>query len=159
MVAVLTGAVGITMVCASMAFSQFARGPRYATISATAKPVSVSPGGHGDLVIHILVEPAFHINSAHPKDPDLIATVFTPASSRQVTYGSPIYPKDQSVTTSTGTLMAYTGNVDVTVPFSVKHSAKAGTAIVGGSLTYQGCNANACYPPKQDKIAASVEVK
>jgi hypothetical protein len=160
-------AVGITLVCVLVLAGQGSsshaqgspRGPKYATVTSSVKPPAIAPGGHGELDVHISVEPTFHINVAHPKDPDLIATAFIVSSSRQVIFGAPIYPKDQSVTTMTGKLMAYTGNIDIRVPFTLKKSASSGTATVAGSLTYQGCNANACYPPKTEKVSASVKVK
>lgn len=137
------------------------RGPRYATVSTTATPVSIAPGMGGKLVIHISVAAGFHLNAAKPDDPSLIATSFAPKAVKGVHYGAPVYPKVSriKIEASPKPIPAYVGNVSVIVPFTVDKSAHPGKLSVGGTLTYQGCNAASCYPPKQDPITAAVSVK
>jgi hypothetical protein len=147
------------LVVGSVQAQGFARGPKYAVVSASASPVSIKPGGHGTLVVKVVIDPKFHINSAHPKDPNLIATVFQGSSIGGIKFGTPKYPADHSVTTSSGTVAAYTGTAEIDVPFTVATNAKHGNYSLNGSLTYQGCNANACFPPKSDKISAELKVK
>ncbi len=136
-------------------------GPRYATVAASASPVAVAPGQSGKLIIRLAVAPGFHVNSAKPDDPSLIATSFAPNAVKGVHYGAPVYPAVSRVKieASPKPIPAYIGSVAIIVPFTVAKSAHAGKLSVGGTLTYQGCNAVSCYPPKQDPIAAAVSVK
>jgi hypothetical protein len=151
-------AVVLTVAAAASA-QGFPRGPRYASVAESVTPASLSPGAHGVLTITVDISPNFHINSAHPKDPDLIATAFESSLTKGVRFAAPIFPADQNVTTATGVIPAYTGKVAIKIPFTVSKSAHAGHLSVSGFLTYQGCNATSCYPPKRDKIATSVVVK
>ena len=136
-------------------------GPRYATVAASASPVSVAPGQAGKLVIRVAVASGFHLNSAKPDDPSLIATSFAPNAVKGVHYGAPVYPMVSriKIEASPKPIPAYVGNVAIIVPFTVAKGTHAGKLSVGGTLTYQGCNAVSCYPPKQDPINAAVLVK
>ena len=155
--------LGLPILAAGIASAQGAgpHGPRYATLAASASPASIAPGKAGKLVIRVAVAPGFHINAAKPDDPSLIATSFAPNAVKGVHYGAPVYPAISRVKieASPKPIPAYIGNVAIIVPFTVAKGTRAGKLSVGGTLTYQGCNAVSCYPPKQDPIAAAVSVK
>jgi len=134
-------------------------GPKYAVVSAKAQPATLAPGGHGALVIHMVVAPGFHVNSSTPKDPSLIATAFAPAAEKGVRFSAAKYPKQEMVMSAGQSVAAYQGAFNITVPFMVVSTAHRGVTSVAGTLTYQGCNATACYPPKQETVHATVTVK
>lgn len=149
----------IGLICAaSPSNAQAPHGPDYATVSYTAKPAVIKRGGRGVLTIKIVVKPGFHINAAKPNDPNLIATMFIPKAVKGITLLLAHYPAPHSVMSAGERISAYTGTVTVAVPFMVASSAHPGKAYLSGTLTYQGCNAVACFPPKQEKITAPITV-
>jgi hypothetical protein len=143
------------------AAAQGPAGPNYATVTVKASPASVAPGSAGKLIIKVAIAPGFHLQSAKPSDPDLIATAFAPSTAGAVKYGAPTYPKDQMVRVAGASQPqpVYTGTVDIVVPFKIASSAHPGQAAVGGTLTYQGCNQTACFPPKQTVLRCPVAIK
>jgi hypothetical protein len=143
------------------ASAQSPRGPKYASVSDSISPTAIAPGQGGKLVIFLTVAPGFHVNSVKPTDPSLIATTFAPASAAGLRFGPAKFPKAVMIKTagSTEAIPVYMGAVRIIVPFTVAPSARAGSLTVGGTLTYQGCNSNSCYPPANDSISAKVVVK
>ena len=153
--ALALGALGVA------ASAQSPGNAKVATVTAAAKPASVSRGGKGVLAITVLVSPQFHINAHKPNDPDLIATTFHAGATPGVTFGAPRFPAARSIKVSYEKLpmLVYQGKTTVLVPFTVAKTAKPGRIALKGDLGYQGCNATSCYPPTSAPVQASVTVK
>ena len=129
---------------------------KVATVTASARPATVSRGGKGVLTITVAVAPRFHVNAHAPGDPDLIGTDFHGAGAA---FGAVRYPTAKTIILDKKPTRVYTGRSVITVPFTVPKTARPGRMTVGGSLTYQGCNATMCYPPTTVPVRAVVTVK
>lgn len=129
---------------------------KVAKVTASAKPAIVARGGKGVLTVTVAVAPQFHIYAHAPSDPDMIGTDFHATGAA---FGPVHYPTAKTITVSKKPTRVYMGRSVITVPFTVPKTAKAGRMTIGGSLTYQGCNATMCYPPTTVPVKAVVTVK
>ncbi len=136
-------------------------GPKVATVTASAKPTAVAPGGRGVLLVTVAVGPKYHINAHKPNDPAYIATVFAGQKTPGITYGTPVYPAPHPMKLSYASkpLLVYTGKAVIAVPFTVAKTAKPGKAALSGALSFQGCDAKSCYPPASAQVRAAVTIK
>ncbi len=134
---------------------------KVASVLASVKPASMKRGGKGVLAITLVVAPSFHVNAHKPADPDLIGTDFAPTPMPSVVYGAARFPaaKSLKVGYEKQPMAVYTGRAVIQVPFTVAASARPGPLALGGSVTFQGCNATACYPPQTVLVKATVAVK
>lgn len=135
--------------------------PKVATVTATARPASVAPGGKGVLLVTVAVGPQYHINAHAPNDPAYIATVFAGQKMPGITFGPAVYPAPKAMKLSYAPkpLLVYTGHVVVSVPFTVAKTAKPGKAALMGALSFQGCDAKSCYPPASAQVRAAVTIR
>ena len=135
---------------ATPVFAQFG-GANYAAVTAAASPATVKPGGKTSVVVTIAVNPGFHINAAKPADENLIPTKLTLTVPAGFRAGATAYPKSQIMKApalSDKPLLVYMGKAQICVPVTAV-SAKPGHYTLTGMLQYQGCNANACFPPQE----------
>lgn len=130
-----------------------------AVVSASVSPAHVGRGGKGVLTVTLAVAPQFHVNAHKTNDPDLIATDFAPSAPVGVTFGAVHYPAPHSLSLDGKPTPVYVGRTTFSVPFTVAKTAKAGASTVGGQLTYQGCNAASCFPPRTVAVKASVSIR
>ncbi|HUQ49488.1 MAG TPA: protein-disulfide reductase DsbD N-terminal domain-containing protein [Terriglobales bacterium] len=103
------------------------------------------------LEIRMRVNKGFHINSNKPTSDLLIPTEikFLPAAG--ITIGKIKYPNGHDYNLAIAPqekLSVYTDMVAVSVSLSSAKGAKPGARKVHGTLTYQACDDNSCYPPK-----------
>lgn len=122
----------------------------YVTLEPMAE-VRLSKSKPAKALVRFRVNPGFHVNSNQPKSDLLIPTEIKFESLAGVVVGAPVYPagQDFALSFSPGQkLSVYQGDVQVSVPLSAAKSAKAGAYKLKGSLSYQACNDNACFPPK-----------
>jgi len=142
------------------AHAQFG-GPKVATVTATAKPTTVAPGGRGVLLVTVAVGPKYHINAHAPNDPAYIATVFAGQKTPGITFGPATYPAPKAMKLSYAPkpLLVYTGNAVISVPFTVAKTAKTGKTALAGALSFQGCDAKYCYPPASAQVRAAVTIR
>lgn len=128
---------------------------------------ALHPGQKAIAAIVVEIDDGYHAQAHKPLDPSYIAFVVAPDENAAVTWGEPQYPPGQIEDyPALGKLSVYTDKVVLYVPFSVKGDAKPGQLELGGKLTYQVCDSNACYPPEHPKfkiatkiVAADAEVK
>lgn len=139
-----------------------AQGPTIVSVaSVKASPATVSPGGHGTLMVTLAVAPGYHINAHKPNDPSLIPTAFTAASAGAV-FGTVHYPaaKTIHVSYSPKPILVYESQTAIQVPFTVAKSVPHGKKMaVLGTLSFQGCNQSSCFAPTSLPIHATVGVK
>lgn len=129
--------------------------------TAAVKGASVKHGKTGMLAISVTVAPEYHINAPRPNDPDLIPTTFTGGSAAGVTFGAAQFPAPRSVKASYAKkpMLVYMGHVTILVPFTVAKTAKPGPIALTGTLNYQGCNSQSCFPPATAPIHAFATIK
>jgi hypothetical protein len=156
--ALIGAALLMTMTTAS---AQLAGSPKFASVTAQAAPQALARGASGTLVIHLALTPGYHVNAAKPNQPDAIATTFTPSPAPGIKYLKPRFPAEHLVKLSPSTPPSnvYTGDVAISIPFTVTKAAAPGAHSVGGTLTFQACNASMCFPPKQQPVTARISVR
>ncbi len=130
-----------------------------ATVSASVTPAHVGRGGKGVLTVTLAVAPQFHVNAHKTNDPDLIATDFAPSAPEGVKFGAARYPAPHMLSLDGKPTPVYVGRTTITVPFTVAKTARAGANMLGGQLTYQGCNAASCFPPRTVPVQAAVAIR
>ena len=130
-----------------------------AAVSASAAPAHIGPGGKGVLTVTLTVAPGFHVNAHKTTDPDLIATDFAPGASAGVKFGAAHYPAPRMMTLDGKPSPVYVGRTIISIPFTVAKTAHKSALPLGGQLTYQGCNASSCFPPKTVPVRAAVRVQ
>jgi hypothetical protein len=135
-------------------------GRNLASVAASA-PKSIARGGHGTVTLVVSITPTYHINSHKPADPSLIPTAVIPKATPGVVYGVAHFPpaKSVQVTYSKIPLLVYMGKALITLPFAVTKSAHPGSVRIGGTLDYQACDSQSCYPPSKAPFSVSVVVK
>ncbi len=152
----------------AIAFSPFSK----ATAANTARPqqVTVDPvkqvivvkGKPAKAEIHLHVNNGFHINSNKPTSDLLIPTTVELVPDSHVKIGEIEYPAGKDFTISAAPdekLNVYAGSVNIFAPIVAAKTTVPGTYSVKGTLTYQACSDNACFPPKKVPLEFSVKVK
>ena len=112
-----------------------------------AEEQTVRAGKPGVVELHFQVLDGFHVNSHTPKSDLLIATRMELQPAAGVKAGAVEYPAGHPYTFSSNakeTLDVYSGGFTVKLPVT----AVAGEHEVDGTLRYQACDHEACYPPK-----------
>ena len=130
--------------------------PKFITSQKTSvEPSTLRRGASGKLRITLAVEDTFHIYDPNPGDPYLTATKVTPLKVPGVAFGKPVWPLPMTVKGA----KVHEGTVVVTIPYTVKPSAKTGKAAFGATFYAQGCNATTCYPPARFTVTVPVSIK
>ncbi|MBI2611683.1 hypothetical protein HYW54_02980 [Candidatus Gottesmanbacteria bacterium] len=55
-------------------------------------------------------------------------------------------------------LLVYEGKIKIMMPTEVDKNAKSGKRPIEGMLSYQGCTATLCLPPKKQRFSLEVKV-
>lgn len=116
-----------------------------------AEAETIAANKPATVLLHLRVEPGFHINSHMPKSGLLIPTKLAVETAPGFDVTSVDFPAGQSYSFASdpgNKLDVYTG--DVLLMAHVK--AAPGQHTLRGALRYQACDAAACYPPKLLKI-------
>lgn len=134
---------------------------KVATAHAAVKPAAIARGGKGTLIVTLSIGPKYHVNARKPNDPAYIPTVFTPQPTPGVTFGVAHYPapKLMKLSYSLKPLLVYTGQVTITVPFTVTQGVKPGSLPLSGVVDFQGCDAQSCFPPASAPVKTVFTVK
>lgn len=133
----------------------------YVTVS-TPDSVTLTKTKPARAIVWFRVNPGFHVNSNKPTSDLLIPTEIKFDASPAITVGKLLYPVGKEFALSFSPkqkLSVYQGEVAVTVPLTALKRAKAGVYTLKGSLNYQACNDNACFPPKSAPFVLSVRVE
>ena len=134
---------------------------KVATARAVVKPAAIVRGSKGTLIVTLSVGPKYHVNARHPNDPAYIPTTFTPQPMPGIKFGATQYPapKPMKLSYSPKPLLVYTGQVVITVPFTVTDAVKPGFLPLSGVVDYQGCDAQSCFPPATASVKTAFVVK
>ncbi len=132
-----------------------------ATAHASVTPAAIPRGGKGVMTVTLKIGAKYHVNANKPNDPAYIATIFTPQPVPGIVYGAARYPapKPMKLSYSPKPLLVYTGLVTVSVPFTVTPAVKPGRLPLSGTVNFQGCDAQSCFPPVSAPVKAVIAVK
>lgn len=120
--------------------------------------VTVPAGRDAVVELHFRVNPGMHINSHTPSEKGLIATRLIMPESSGVDLGKVEFPAGSEFALAampSDKLSVYTGEFVVTAHIR----ASAGQHLLQGSLRYQACDTNSCYPPRNAPVAVDVIAK
>lgn len=123
--------------------------------------VTLTPAKPAKATVRFRVNPGFHVNSNKPTSDLLIPTEIKFEANPAVVVGKIAYPAGEDYALSFSPkqkLNVYQGDVAVVVPVSAAKNAKRGTYTLKGSLSYQACNDNACFPPKTAPFELTVQL-
>lgn len=118
------------------------------------------PGDVIQLAIQVTISDGYHINAHQLEDEFLIPTELkiTPGKGFQV--ASPVYPQATSheVSFSEQPLSVYEGKVHIIVPVTLGRKLRPGKYTITGTLKFQACNDEACFPPRTVKLQIPLEI-
>jgi DsbC/DsbD-like thiol-disulfide interchange protein len=120
--------------------------------------VSVPAGKDAVVELHFKINPGMHINSHTPSEKGLIATNLILPENSGVKLDKVEFPAGSEYSLAampSVKLNVYTGEFVVHAHIR----AAAGQHLVQGSLRYQACDVNACYPPRNAPVAVDVVAK
>jgi cytochrome c biogenesis DsbD-like protein len=110
--------------------------------------------------LHVTVDNGYHINSNRPRDKFLIPTQVILKNTPEFTFMPAKFPPalDRKLEFSEEKVLVFEGEVQFEVPARSKGEASTGPKTISGSLRYQACDENTCYPPRTIPFDVPVEV-
>lgn len=117
--------------------------------------VAVAAGKDAVIEMHFRITPGMHINSHVPSEKGLIPTQLKVGQVAGVKMDAVAYPAGSEYAIAAMPkvkLNVYTGEFVVRAHIR----AAAGQHLLQGSLRYQACDVNACYPPREAPVAVDV---
>lgn len=128
---------------ASAAFPQHAH-----VVDASFNFTALQPGQQAVAAFVVQIDNGFHAQSHTPSDPSFIAfkAKVTPEPRLKV-YEAVYPPGEVHDYGDLGKLNVYTGQLIIYLPVQVKPDAATGDLKLTGTLRYQCCDNNVCYPP------------
>ncbi|MEQ1913035.1 MAG: protein-disulfide reductase DsbD domain-containing protein [Vicinamibacterales bacterium] len=132
----------------------------HATVVASASAVNAVPGGSVTLRADVAPNPSIHIYAAGAKDFTPVSLVITPNATLNL--GKATYPKPERAFSpgSADAVPLYRSAFRITMPVTIKASAKSGDIItVGGAVNYQACDDLLCYPVSSAGVSWQFTVK
>jgi len=132
-----------------------------AVIMAPAPLVTAVQGKPATVPLSFRVARGYHINSNQPNSEFLIPTVLKMDATTDIVISKTTYPEGQDMSFAFAPdekLNVYTGDFKVDVLVRPLLSVQAGKYVVRGTLKYQACDNQACYPPKQLPVSFDVKI-
>ena len=121
-------------------------------------PPSLSAGTRAVLVVELTLGPRWHVNSHTPSEIFLVPTELTLATSAGTL--SPVrYPPqvERRFSFSEKPLLVYEGTVRFETDLELPATAAASASITG-TLSYQACNDQQCFPPAKISLSATIVI-
>jgi thiol:disulfide interchange protein len=149
---------GLALICANARGDDSAS--RAELIKAALNVTALRPGKPAMAAVVVDVKPGFHAQSHTPSQEYLIKFQLKVDDNPSLTFGESVYPDGEVYNTKTalGMLNVYTGRIIVRFPVEVKSGAAMGDVKIKGSVRFQVCDDNVCYPPVKTpfEIATSI---
>ncbi|MBI2022813.1 hypothetical protein HYS97_03125 [Candidatus Daviesbacteria bacterium] len=121
-------------------------------------PKKLKKGQKTNLTITLTIPKDIHIQAHKPAEELLIPTKIELEKKVGLSFGQPIYPKPKELPTSWSEvkLLVYEGKINILIPLEISKDAKSGEYLVKGNLSYQGCTAKLCLPPKSKQFTLAL---
>ncbi len=141
-------------------FAQFGNTQQVLSVKSVASQNKIVRGQDFDLAIIIDIKKGLHINSNQPTEDFLIPTIIKFDTSHNMSYGKPKFPKPElkHFSFSENKISVYEGQVIVFVHVSTSPNLSLESKTIKGMVTFQGCNANVCYPPGEETFKITLDV-
>ena len=130
-------------------------------VHATAKPVEVSRGGSGELIVALKIDSGYHVNANPPTFSYLIATQLAVTTSDGISVLAVSYPTALTKTFAFAEkpLAVYEGETEIKAKLTADRTATKGEHSVPALLHVQACDDQVCYPPGKIELQIPVTVK
>jgi DsbC/DsbD-like thiol-disulfide interchange protein len=129
--------------------------PKIVSISGSPT-LEIKRGGSADYPLELTILKGFHIQ-ANPAEKYLIPLTIKMDPLAGVQAGTPLYPRGVPfrLKGSDREISTYDGTVSLKIPIQVDPTVKPGELVVKGTIRYQGCDEELCFPP----VTLPVELK
>ena len=121
-------------------------------------PAAVAPAANATLVVEMTIGTGWHVNSHTPSESYLIPTSVSLSSSAgklsDVRYPAAV---EKRFSFSDAPLRVYEGAVRFELDLDVPAGA-SGDPTVTGTLSYQACNDQQCFPPAKIPLSATISL-
>lgn len=127
-------------------------------VHASVAPVKVAPGGEGQVIVRVTLEPGWHINANPPALEYNIPTTVSFKPDLGVTFASPRYPagEREKFEFEETPMLVYSNTFEIRVGFVANTSARSGMHT--GTLHFQACNNQICLQPASITFPVTIEV-
>ena len=137
-------------------------GPAGLAVKTVSTPVvTIVQGKSGAVPLVFRVAGGYHINSNRPKSEFLIPTALKVEATTDIVIGRTTYPEGHDMSFAFAPdekLNVYTGEFEIDVLVRPLRSVQVGKYALRGTLKYQACDNQACYPPKQLPVTFDVKI-
>lgn len=126
------------------------------TASLAASPVS--PDGRGELMVEIVIDPGWHINSHTPLQ-DYLTPTSVSIAGPGVESDEPSYPAGEIIALGPELqeMSVYQGRTLIRLPFRVSVDRPRGDQAIEVLLSYQACNETTCDAPRRIELRTEVD--
>ena len=121
--------------------------PQVLTVS--VPKVNLTAGGTTDALITLKIVDGYHVNANPPSESNLIPTKVELKAANGISAEKPVYPPGASrkFPFSQKPVAVYDNQVTIQVKLRAAANATQGPHLITGTLNYQACNNEFCFPP------------
>ena len=127
-------------------------------MSVTTNSTEATSGSNGEIVVHVHIDPQFHVMSNKPSKPNYIPTSVALSGSPGVRFEEAVYPPATNYRLGDLELSTFRGDVDVALPFTIDANAAEGTHELRGKVHYQACTDGRCLFPRDEPFETTLHV-
>ncbi len=144
----------LCLVCAGLA-----RADSSADVSAVLSTTAVHAGDTPTIAVIVKVHDGLHAQSHTPVDDYAVKFDLATDKNPQADFGATRFP-DPTIKTfpNLGKLSVYEGKNVIRVPVTIHGDAKTGDLKLSGSVTFQACNDDTCFPPETVNFSVDTKV-
>ena len=124
----------------------------------TAKNTEAMPGSVGEIVVHVHIDPEFHVMSDKPSKPIYVPTSVELSGPAGVRFDTPRYPVPTSYRLADLEISTFRGDVDVVFPFTTEANIREGLHEIRGHVHYQACTEGRCLFPRDEPFGTTLHV-
>jgi len=155
----LTAFAMLVPLCLLTAFAQAQPAAHAKVVEAAFNTTALQPGQQAVAGVVLEIDDGFHAQSHTPTDPTFIKFVAKADANASLTVFDPIYPAgEEKDYPNLGKLNVYTGRVIIFFPVQVNNDAAPAAIQFSGTLRYQVCDENACYPPSKTTFTIDTKI-
>lgn len=122
---------------------------------------AVARGDAFRMAVVLEIDRGYHVN-ANPQDEEFpIPTIVRPEPHPAVTWGNIAYPAGERLSATWaegGGISVYQGKAVIVLEATAANDAPTGPTILRLHLSYQGCDADTCYPPNSMLLEKTVTI-
>jgi DsbC/DsbD-like thiol-disulfide interchange protein len=130
-------------------------------VKVTPEELTLAKGASGDAIVHLQIQPGYHINANPPSFSYLKATELelTPASGVSVDFITYPDPLSKTFSFADAPLKVYEGATLLKAKLKAAASAEPGKHNLSAKLRVQACDDQVCYAPGTIDLTIPVAIK